>query len=150
MLCLNYIDTNIFMDFHGVKIAIIVDNQVLVYLRDDKPGPFNANKWDFFGGGRKGSETPAECAIREIEEELELALNENDFIWSKVYPAQKDPNQKAFFFVAQIAKERIRDIVLHEGQKWILMDFETFFAHRDVIAAIKDRFKDFIDEHSLQ
>ena len=46
------------MDFHGVKVAVLVGDKLLMHLRDDKPGLFNANMWDFPGGGREGNETP--------------------------------------------------------------------------------------------
>jgi len=71
------------MNFDGAKIAIIVDGKLLVHLRDDKPGLFNANMWDIPGGGREGNESPIACAIREAEEEFELKLTEEDIIWKK-------------------------------------------------------------------
>lgn len=103
------------MSFHGVKVAIVVDNKLLLHLRDNKPGLFNANMWDFFGGGRSGNETPITCAKREVKEELELDLEDDDFVWQKTYSAQKDSNQTAYFMVAQLSGDRITNIRLHEG-----------------------------------
>jgi hypothetical protein len=46
-------------DFHGVKIALLVGDKILMHLRDNKPGLFNANMWDFVGGGsRRNREFP--------------------------------------------------------------------------------------------
>lgn len=132
------------MDFHGVKIALMIDDKLLMFLRDNKPGLFNANMWDFMGGGRENQETPFECAIREIQEEIGITLSPGSIVWEKWYPAQKDPNQKAVFMVAKIAKKDISGINLTEGQKWDLFDQETFFAKQDVIPALKTRFSDYL------
>lgn len=134
------------MDFHGVKIAVLVDGKILMHLRDNKPGLFNANMWDFPGGGREGNETPEECAIREIEEEFGIILSSESIVWEKVFPAQKDPNQKAVFMVAKIPSEFTSKIVLSEGQKWELFDQKTFFAKDDVIPALKVRFEDYLKQ----
>ncbi|QQR49965.1 NUDIX hydrolase [Candidatus Nomurabacteria bacterium] len=131
-------------DFHGVKIALLVGDKILMHLRDNKPGLFNANMWDFVGGGREGTESSQECAIREVEEELGIVLSPQSFLWEKVYPAQKDPNQKAVFMVASISAEETDKIKLTEGQKWDLFDQETFFAKQDVIPALKTRFNDYL------
>ena len=132
------------MDFHGVKVAILVDDQLLLHLRDNKPSLFNANMWDFPGGGRESDESPQECAVREIEEELRIKLDTSAFIWEKVYPAQKDPSQNAYFMVATMSKDSIADIDLQEGQRWKLFDQDEFFEREDVIEALKERFRDYL------
>lgn len=132
------------MEFHGVKVAILVGDKLLMQLRDDKPGLFNANMWDFPGGGREGNETPEECALREIEEEFGLVLTAESFVWKKDYPAQKDPTQRAFFLVAMM--DDVGSVHLTEGQRWELMSREEFFAHESVIEALKARFQDYLAE----
>lgn len=132
------------MEFHGVKVACIFEDKLLVHLRDNKPGLFNANKWDVPGGGREGNETPVICAIREVKEEFGITLESSAIVWQKQYPAQKDPSQIAFFFVATISQTDVDAIVLGEGQHWGLMDFQTFFNHADVIDALKQRFRDYL------
>ncbi len=50
------------------------DNQVLMFLRDnfnDIPFP---NHWDLLGGNVEDHETPKECIIREMKEEIEIDL----------------------------------------------------------------------------
>ncbi|MEZ4103859.1 MAG: NUDIX hydrolase [Candidatus Paceibacterota bacterium] len=132
------------MDFHGVKVAVIVEDKLLMYLRDNKPSLFNANMWDFLGGGKEGDETPFQCAVREVEEETGLYLAEDSFVWQKIYPAQKDPNQKALFMVAKLDKIDIGKINLTEGQRWRLFTQEEFFERSDVIPALKERFSDYL------
>lgn len=133
------------MNFHGVKIAILVDDKLIVFLRDDKPGLFNANMWDLPGGGRENGESPIECVIREVYEEFELKLSQNNIVWEKAFPAQKDPNQIAYFMVAKIESNRIKNLNLNEGQKWTLMTVEEFLNNDDVIPALKQRFQTFLD-----
>jgi len=133
------------MEFHGVKVALLYKGEILMHLRDNKQGLFNANMWDFAGGGREGDETPKECAIRETKEEFSINLQTESFIWEKDYPAQKNPNQKAWFMVALLSQADITSIVLREGQKWDLISEVDFFERKDVIEALKGRFRDFLD-----
>lgn len=137
------------MSFHGVKIAILVNEKLIVFLRDNKPGLFNANMWDLPGGGRENNESPIECAIREIKEEFELILTEKDILWQKSFPAQKDPNRIAYFMVAEISEKRTENLTLHEGQKWSFMNVEEFLSRDDVIPALKERFQNFLVSKSF-
>lgn len=134
------------MEFHGVKVALLIDDKLVMHQRDNTPGLFNAGLWDFPGGGRDGNETPEECAIREIKEELEIELLPSDFVWKKDYPAQKDPTQRAFFLVALVNESQVDSIVLHEGQAWALVSEKDFFNRTDVVEALKGRFQDYLDE----
>lgn len=133
------------MEFHGVKIALLVQDKLLLHLRDNIPGLFNANMWDFPGGGREGSETPMACALREIHEELSIDLSPDAIIWQKEYPAMKDPTQQAYFMVAKLSEEMLSSIDLTEGQKWELFTQKRFFEDPQVIGALKQRFQDYID-----
>lgn len=116
-----------------------------MHLRDNKPGLFMANMWDFPGGGREGNESPEECAMREVKEEFGIDLPMSAIIWQGVYKAQKDPSQNAIFLVAEINNVETSSIVLTEGQKWKLFDQETFFEKEDVIDSLKVRFQDYLN-----
>lgn len=133
------------MEFNGVKVALLHNGRLLMHLRDNTPGLFNANMWDFPGGGREGGESPEECAIREVEEEFGITLTPDSFIWKKEYPAQKNPDERAFFFVGSITQSDIDSINLTEGQKWELVEPEFFFESSDVVEALKGRFKNYQD-----
>ncbi len=62
--------------------AIIFENdikEILLYLRDDKPGiPFPGH-WDLIGGHVEEGETPEEALVREVKEELDIDLKEFSF-----------------------------------------------------------------------
>ena len=134
------------MEFHGVKVALLIGDKLVMHQRDNKPGLFNAGMWDFPGGGREGEETPEQCAIREVQEEFEMNLLPSAFVWKKGYPAQKDPNQRAFFLVARVDDTQVGSIVLHEGQQWALVSTKDFFDRADVVDALKGRFRDYLNE----
>jgi 8-oxo-dGTP diphosphatase len=65
------------------KIAeIILENdkgELLLYLRDNKPGIPFPQHWDLFGGHVEEGETPEEALVREIKEELNYDLKEYKF-----------------------------------------------------------------------
>ena len=132
------------MDFHGVKTAVLVGDKLLMHLRDNKPGLFNANMWDFPGGGREGNETAEECATREIKEEFGLDIIPEVLVWKKEYPAQKNQNQSAIFMVAKVSESVVNQIKLTEEQRWDLFDQKTFFQRKDVVGALKERFHDYL------
>lgn len=62
--------------------AIIFENdkrEILLYLRDNKPGiPFPGH-WDLIGGHVEEGETPEEALVREVREELDIDLKEYSF-----------------------------------------------------------------------
>lgn len=45
-------------------------NCLLLFLRDDKPGLPYANMWDIPGGHVEKGESPDECIVREMKEEI--------------------------------------------------------------------------------
>ena len=65
------------------KIAAIIlendDGEILLYLRDNKPGISFPNHWDLIGGHVEEGETPEEALVRETKEELNVDLKEYKF-----------------------------------------------------------------------
>jgi 8-oxo-dGTP diphosphatase len=61
----------------GVSIIFVNDeNKVLLFLRDDKPDLPYRNMWDVPGGHVEPDETPEECIVREMKEEMGLDLKD--------------------------------------------------------------------------
>lgn len=82
--------------------AIIFENEkgeILLYLRDNKPGiPFPLH-WDLFGGHLEEGETPEEALVREIKEELNYELKDYKF-FKKYVCTEGDayPNIKYIYY----------------------------------------------------
>ena len=132
-------------DFTGVKAALLVEQSILVILRDDRPDIPWPNTWELPGGGREGQETPLECLRREVWEELDLTLKEESIIWSKIYPSMLDKDRSAVFVVSQISQEQYREIRFgDEGKAFKLMPVEDFIKVEGVIPQLQERFKDYL------
>ena len=134
-------------DFTGVKAALLVEQSILVILRDNKPAIPWPNMWELTGGGREGLETPLECLRREVWEELGLILKEKSIIWSRIYPSMLDKDRSAVFVVAQISQEQYQEIDFgDEGQEFKLMPIEDFIKAEGIIPQLQERFKDYLSE----
>ncbi len=95
-------------------IFINNDDNVLLFLRDDILGLPYANMWDLLGGHVEASETPEECIVREIKEEINYELS--DFSLFKIYDFQ----DRVEYVYWRKENFDINKIVLTEGQslKW--------------------------------
>ena len=60
----------------GVILFNPKTNCVLIQKRDSV-APVNPNLWAFFGGAGEKGETPANCLVREIEEELGILIDKD-------------------------------------------------------------------------
>jgi 8-oxo-dGTP diphosphatase len=64
------------MKRRGCSIIFVNDKkQVLLFLRDDKMDIPFPNMWDVPGGHVEDNETPDQCIVREMDEEMGLALS---------------------------------------------------------------------------
>lgn len=73
-----------------ISSAVILDNAgcFLLQQRDDVPGILQPGKIALFGGNREPRETPLECIVREIHEELSCFVPPErfEFIFSQEGP----------------------------------------------------------------
>jgi len=103
----------------GSSIIFINDEeQVLLFLRDDKPDLPYPNMWDVPGGHVEADESPEKCIIREMKEEMDLDLDEFQ-LFSKV--EFEDRFEYTFWAKANL---NIDEITLTEGQRlrWFMRD----------------------------
>lgn len=96
-------------------------NSVLLHQRDNNT-KINPNKWAFFGGLNEGNETPEETFIREMKEELNLDLFE-DNIKSVCGYLNVEMNTYRYVFYAESVLEK-SEMRLGEGADfdWILVN----------------------------
>ena len=96
----------------GTSIIFVNDKkQVLLLLRDDNPDIPYPNMWDVPGGHVDGGETPEQCIVREMKEEMELDLK--DF---QLFSVMEFTDRIEYTFWKK-ANLDIQSITLHEGQK---------------------------------
>lgn len=103
----------------GSSIIFINDKeQILLFLRDNKPDLLYPNMWDVPGGHVEANEHPEKCIIREMKEEMDLDIDEFD-LFSKV--EFEDRIEYTFWTKADFD---IDEIELMEGQKlkWFTRD----------------------------
>ena len=65
--------------------AAIIFNKGKILVTRRAPGEKLAGYWEFPGGKLEGNETPQECIVRELREELGLLATAGDVIASSVY-----------------------------------------------------------------
>jgi 8-oxo-dGTP diphosphatase len=99
----------------GTSIIFVNDKgQILLFLRDDKPGIPYPNMWDIPGGHVEDGETPEQCIVREMKEEMDLTLKQFELFSVMEFD---DRIEYTFWKKVNFDTEKIN---LHEGQqlKW--------------------------------
>lgn len=103
------------MKRRGASILMVDgENRVLLFLRDDIPGLPYANMWDVPGGHVEAGETPSECIVREMKEEIGIDLE--NFRLFREYEFE-DRIESVFLSFCSYSTD---DLTLTEGQalKW--------------------------------
>jgi 8-oxo-dGTP diphosphatase len=103
----------------GTSIIFVNDErQILLLLRDNISGIPYPNMWDVPGGHVEKDETPEECIVREMEEEMNLTLD-GFKLFSKI---EFDDRIEYTFWTS--ANFDVEEIELSEGQKlkWFTND----------------------------
>lgn len=131
--------------FTGVKAALLDGDRLLVYQRDNKPGLRFAGLWDFFGGGREGNETPYECLVRELNEELKITVAQDQVIFNEIFPAMHDPSQDAYFMVVFLAEKNILEMKFgSEGQACKFVSIDEFLQSGDFVPDLRPRLQSYL------
>ena len=134
-------------DFTGCKIALFCGDKLLTILRDDKSNIPYPNIWELPGGGREGDESPFECVVREVYEELGIHLIEECLLWSKVYPSMLFEGKESVFLVGKLTQEQFDSIVFgDEGQGYRMMSTDEFLGSDKVVPQLQERVRDYLEE----
>lgn len=114
-------------------IFINSKNQILLFLRDNKSTIPYPNMWDFLGGQIEEGETPEQCIVREIKEEIGLDLEDFNYLLTEDFTDRIE-----YVFYKKINLD-ISKIILTEGQKinWFsfneIKEMETVFGLDQII-----------------
>ena len=129
----------------GAKIALIRDDTLVAYLRDDFTHIPNPNEWDLPGGVREPGETAFACAARETLEEFGIRISRDDVIYAVLYTAQ-GPERRVAFFVANISDQLVGQIEFgDEGQMWRMMPIGEFLARTDAVEDLQSCLSAYLD-----
>ena len=99
----------------GASIIFVNDKEeILLFLRDDKPGLPYSNMWDVPGGHVEENEIPKECIVREMKEEMNLDLHDFQLL------CQTEFDDRVEYTYWKKTDLNIDEIDLREGQrlKW--------------------------------
>ncbi|MFK7753410.1 MAG: NUDIX hydrolase [Sedimentitalea sp.] len=132
------------MTFSGAKLALFLGTHLLVIQRDDRPDIPYPGHWDLPGGGREGGETPAQCALRETDEEVGLRLSEKDLVWANRYTR---PRGIVWFFAAHLDHDVQKQIKFgDEGQRWALMEPSVYCRDPLAVPHFVDQLQLYMDQ----
>ncbi len=97
------------------------NNSVLLHQRDANTR-FNPNAWAFFGGLNEDTETPLQCFIREIQEEIGLKLKAKDVLTLSDYFNDEFQTHRFVFYA--LNHQTKPEFTLSEGQDfdWVGLD----------------------------
>ena len=111
-------------EYSSSHILIIYKNKFLLQHRDSKKKIHIPNFWGLFGGKVKIKETPKECILREINEEINIKIkNVNFFINIKSSAKFLNPTRNINYFYANI-KDKPNKIKIFEGQGFRFFSFD--------------------------
>lgn len=102
-----------------VTAAIIKDENRLLIAKRHSKDPLRG-KWEFPGGKIEPGETPQECLVREIKEELGVEVKIGPFYDDNVYSTQ-DHNIHLSFYWAKVINGEVIPVV-HDDLKWTTIE----------------------------
>ena len=97
---------------HAGTSIIFFNNrhQILLVLRDNIPTIASPGMWDLPGGHVESNETPEECIVREMLEEIEINVE-----GCRLFRVYEFSDRTEYVFMQQ-AWFDLQSITLHEGQ----------------------------------
>ena len=104
-----------FMKKTRPQCGLIIENavgEILLQLRDDKPGIEYPNCWGTFGGQIEEGETPQEAIVREIKEELDYDVESPE-----LYRIYSFDGYDIYMFSTINKKTTLDDFNVREGQR---------------------------------
>ncbi|MFV0294082.1 MAG: NUDIX hydrolase [Paracoccus sp. (in: a-proteobacteria)] len=127
-------------DFIATKLILTCADELLACLRDDFDHIPFPNHWDLPGGGREGTETAPECALRELQEEFGLRLPPDRLERAFAFASPVMPGRQSVFYTGQLSQVDIGAIHFgDEGQCWRLMPVAEYITHPHAVPHFRRR-----------
>ena len=124
--------------FGGAKLAAMCGDASLVYRRDDRPDIPFPDLLDLPGGGREGSESPAECVMRELTEEFGICVSIDRLHYGRAN-LLGDRATISWFFAVHLTEQEVADVRFgDEGQDWALMPVTDYIADDDAVPRLRE------------
>ena len=135
----------------SVKGIIVVKNNYLLQLRDNKKNVYFPNFWGVFGGRVEKTETYQKALEREIKEETNLIVKASRIILSVNFKmiGLKNINNIVYYECRILKKTKI---ILTEGRKYKFFSFNQIKKLNVIpidFAAIKNHYLKIIKKKSL-
>ncbi len=131
----------------GTSIIFLNDsNEVLLFKRDNKKEIPFPDCWDILGGQVEEGETPVECIIREMHEEISVRLIDPNLF--NVY----DMEDRIEYTFWKRKNFDIAKIVLHEGQclKWFTKEEINGMPNEELAFGFKSVLLDFFRQKPFE
>jgi len=120
---------------------LIVEDQVLLFRRENKPGDPFAGKFGFPGGHVEEKENTKEAAVRETWEETAILMRNPVYVNS--YNFQ---NNKIYLYASVL--DSISGVRLnHEHTEFKLFDPEELESNSEIIPTCKFMYNDYLQKH---
>jgi len=120
----------------GIGVLLQTPTGSLLFQERDKNIKRNPGKIAPFGGGIETGETTIECAIRELDEELDLKVTEQDLQKIGDFESHFTPGSYIqMFLVKNVQPENIS---LHEGKSIKNLNVDEALKHSEVTDFTKE------------
>ena len=108
-------------------LMFVPDGRYLMQLRDDRPAVSMRGHWGLFGGVIETGEKPADALVRELREELDLAIESagdpfTQLIFDLGFAARRV--DRKIFYAVPITEQAVSRMRLAEGERMALFTLE--------------------------
>ena len=112
-----------------VSLVILEDRRqrIALQLRDNAPHVHTPDSWGIFGGGIEAGEQPEDAALREIEEELSIALDPAKLLFLRIF---RNVPARAYYVFHYPVTTELDNAILREGQAYDLLKREQIVRGR--------------------